>query len=26
MDPLTAPFKRGDVGEPIVNGKGLHQP
>ncbi len=26
MDPLTAPFKPGDVGEPIVNGKGLQQP
>ncbi len=23
MDPLTTPFKPGDVGEPIVNGKGL---
>jgi hypothetical protein len=26
MDPLAAPFKPGDVGEPIVNGKGLHRP
>lgn len=23
MDPLTAPFKPGDIGEPIVDGKGL---
>jgi beta-xylosidase len=23
MDPMTAPFKPGDLGEPIVNGKGL---
>ena len=23
MDPLSAPFKAGDIGEPIVNGKGL---
>lgn len=26
MDPLVAPFKPGDVGEPIVNGKGLPDP
>ncbi len=26
MDPLTSPFKPGDVGEPIVNGKGLNKP
>ena len=25
MDPLTTPFKPGDVGEPIVNGQGLVQ-
>ncbi|WP_229507094.1 family 43 glycosylhydrolase [Pseudoduganella rivuli] len=23
MDPMTAPFRPGDVGEPLVNGKGL---
>jgi hypothetical protein len=23
MDPLAVPFKPGDVGEPIVNGRGL---
>ncbi|MEO7494111.1 MAG: family 43 glycosylhydrolase [Massilia sp.] len=26
MDPLTSPFKPGDIGEPIVNGKGLAKP
>ena len=26
MDPLTTPFKPGDVGEPIINGKGLPGP
>lgn len=26
MDPLTTPFKPGDIGEPIVNGKGLSKP
>jgi hypothetical protein len=25
MDPLSAPFKPGDIGEPIINGKGLRK-